>query len=424
MMPIDRFQDDLPATLIDIATERMPDYVDDLLGRTAAIRQRPAWTFPGRWLPMLDLTAQRRFVPRLPWRALAIAALLAMLIAGAVWFAGSHRHVPAPFGPAANGLIAYASGGDLFTGNPVTGEGRPLIAGTEADSSPLFSPDGLRLAFLRARPSSGFDLMVVGDDGRNLVTLSTTPLTDGAAFQWAPDSASLIVPYSTGELVRFNASGGSPATIATNVDVDIHAFRPPDGRQIIVQQHGNPASLLLIDADGTHPISIVPAGDSGDFEQARWSPDGSQIVFARSPDGSDQRRLFVMRADGTGALHQLTTETGRWYEVDPVWSPDGTRIAFNRWQYDASTDGFRIKPIAIVTVASGKLVESRVTPVSDGELFEWSPDGRFLLGLPAPHVTYGSTNTDAPVLIDTFTGMQTPLAWNVESAASWQRTAP
>ena len=423
MMPIDRFQDDLAATLIDIATERMPDYVDDLLGRTAAVRQRPAWTFPGRWLPMLDLTAQRRFVPRLPWRALAIAALLAMLIAGAVWFAGSRRHVPAPFGPAANGLIAYASGGDLFTGDPVTGQGRVLLSGSETDGSPLFSPDGLRVAFLRTNPLTGYELMVIGTDGNNPVKLSTTQLFDGATFQWAPDSGSLIVPYPTGELFRFDAAGGSPTTIATDVDIDIHAFRPPDGRQILVQKHGDPATLLVINADGTNPTSIVPAGDSGDFEQARWSPDGSQIVFGRSPDGSDQVRLFVMRADGTG-LRQLSTDSAHWYETDPVWSPDGTRIAFNRWMYQASTSEWLIKPIGIVTVATGELLEGRVAPVSDGALFEWSPDGRSLLALPGPHATYGSTNTDAPVVIDAFTGMQTSLAWNVESAVSWQRTAP
>lgn len=423
MMPIDRFQDDLPATLIDIAAERMPDYVNDLLGRTAAMPQRPAWAFPGRWLPMVDLTVQRRLVSRLPWRALAIAALLAMLIAGAVWLAGSRRHVPAPFGPAANGSIAYASGGDLFIGEPATGRTRLLVGGSDLDSTPLFSPDGLRLAFLRSASSTEYDLMVVGTDGSNPVKLSTTPLSDGTSFQWAPDSASLIVPYPTGELVRLNATGGFPTTIATNVDVDIHAFRPPDGRQIIVQRHGDPATLMLIDADGTHPTSIGPAGDHGTFEQARWSPDGTRITFGRSPDGSDQQRQFVMGADGTG-LRQLTTDTGRWYEVDPVWSPDGTRVAFNRWKYDATTGGFLVKPIAIVTVASGRLVESHVTPVSEGELFEWSPDGRFLLGLPAPHATYRSANTDSPVLIDASTGLETPLAWTVESAVSWQRTAP
>jgi Tol biopolymer transport system component len=422
MTSIDRFQDDLPVTLIDIADERMPDYVDDLLGRTAAMRQRPAWTFLGRWLPMVDLSVQRRFAPRLPWRALAIAALLAVLIAGAAWFAGSRRHLPAPFGPAANGLIAYASGGDLFTGDPATGHGSLLLGGNDGDSSPLFSPDGLRVAFLRARPSAGFDLMVVGADGRNTVTLSTAPLSDGMYFQWAPDSASLIVPYPTGDLIRFDVAGGSPTTIAHDVDVDFHAFRPPAGRQILFQKHGDPATLLVMDADGTHSTSIVPAGDHGKFEQARWSPDGSQIVFGRSPDGSDQVRLFVMGSGGTG-LRQLTTDTSRWYETDPVWSPDGTRVAFNRWRQSPAGD-WPVQPIGIVTISSGALVESGAAPVTEGSLFEWSPDGRSLLALPGPHLTYGSTTTDAPVVIDALTGRQTPLTWQVQSAVSWQRTAP
>src|SRR5205085_9384296 len=84
MTTFDRFQDDLPVTLIELADERMPDYVDDLLGRTAASSQRPAWSFPGRWIPMADLIAERTFVPRVPWRALAVAALLALLIGGAI----------------------------------------------------------------------------------------------------------------------------------------------------------------------------------------------------------------------------------------------------------------------------------------------------------------------------------------------------
>src|SRR5690606_29785605 len=52
MIPIDRFERRLQDSLADLAGAQVPPYVTDLLARTARQRQRPAWTFPERWLPM------------------------------------------------------------------------------------------------------------------------------------------------------------------------------------------------------------------------------------------------------------------------------------------------------------------------------------------------------------------------------------
>ena len=59
----DRFQQELPDILTAIAAPRMPDYVDDLLARAAATRQRPRWTFPERWLPMGAIARRQPYVP-------------------------------------------------------------------------------------------------------------------------------------------------------------------------------------------------------------------------------------------------------------------------------------------------------------------------------------------------------------------------
>ena len=88
-----------------------PDYVDDLLARTARSRQRPAWRFPERWLPM-DLTARAPTITgrQVPLRLIGLVALLVLALAvGAALFVGSQRRLPAPFGPAANGVIVYAA---------------------------------------------------------------------------------------------------------------------------------------------------------------------------------------------------------------------------------------------------------------------------------------------------------------------------
>jgi len=116
----DVFERDVTAWLDDAASPRMPDFRDDLLQRTAATRQRPAWSFPERWLPMTAVTAGRRTIRTVPWKTVALLALLVLVLtAAAVFLAGSHPR-PAPMlGRAANGLVAYAADGDIFAVDPV-----------------------------------------------------------------------------------------------------------------------------------------------------------------------------------------------------------------------------------------------------------------------------------------------------------------
>ena len=151
MMPNERFERQLPELLTELAAPRTPDYFDDLLGQTAATRQRPAWTFLERWLPMVDIARQPD-----PHAAGPAADDRSWAPAhrpdpghrrGAV--IGSRRNVPAPFGPARNGLVAYAQDGDIYTADPVTGKAVAIVTGPETDLGPVCSLDGTRIAFER-----------------------------------------------------------------------------------------------------------------------------------------------------------------------------------------------------------------------------------------------------------------------------------
>ena len=83
-------------------------------------------------------------------RTLALALLLiALLIVAALVAVGSRRQPAPPFGPAANGEIIYTNRGDLFAGDPASGETRLLLGGPAVDSGPSYSPDGTSIAFLR-----------------------------------------------------------------------------------------------------------------------------------------------------------------------------------------------------------------------------------------------------------------------------------
>ena len=118
MMPNDRFDRRLPAILDEISQPRTPDYFDDLLGLTARTRQRPAWTLLERWLPMLDIARQPAFARQVPWRPIAVLALILLLLVASLALVIGSRTIPAPFGPARNGLVAYASAGDIYTADP------------------------------------------------------------------------------------------------------------------------------------------------------------------------------------------------------------------------------------------------------------------------------------------------------------------
>ena len=75
-----RFERDLPESLRDLYLGPSPDYRYDVLARTSRMRQRPAWMFPERWLPMAVVDRRRLFAPNVPWRAIGVLALIGLLL--------------------------------------------------------------------------------------------------------------------------------------------------------------------------------------------------------------------------------------------------------------------------------------------------------------------------------------------------------
>ena len=173
-----------------------------------------------------------------------------------------------------------------------------------------------------------------------------------------------------------------------------------------------------------------------DLGAARWSPDGSTVLYNSTPQGDPQsQRLFLVEADGSGTPRQITSAPGVWYDIDASWSPDGKRIAFTRYE-DDPPNGFQVRPIGIIrsrTDRSSAPVHSLAMPgprtptPEDGQAtqgegfeFEWSPDGRSLIAIPAEATTY-------LVLIDALDGTWRNLDPIVEpgwSKQAWQRLAP
>ena len=225
-----RLERDLPSILGDLAMGPSPDYIDDVLGQTGRIRQRPGWTFPERWLPMADITNRQAVAPRVPFRAIGVAlVVLALLATAAFVYIGSRPKLPAPFGVAANGLIAFADvTGAIQTVDAVTGRSTVIIpaAGYER---PVFSPDGTRLAVLKKTAGGAYDVVVTDAAGGNPKVISSEPLPTIDYLGWSPDSTSVVATVPPGRIMLFDASGGAAPR---RVDRPGRIADPDDGRRV------------------------------------------------------------------------------------------------------------------------------------------------------------------------------------------------
>jgi Tol biopolymer transport system component len=430
MTSLPRFERNLPGILEDLYLGPSPDYRDEILATARHTRQRPAWSFPERWIPV-DITNRLALAPRLPIRALAVALLvLALIVAGLIAYIGSHpTRLPAPFGPARNGVVLYAVDGHIYSVDPATGSPVAVTSGSGVDRKPTVSPDGTRIVFLRGKGTTGdaFDLVVANLNGSDARTISTATISDGDPFAWSPDSTFILLNNVDGDLVRYNANGHAPVVVLRQTYM--HGFQPPTGQKVLYETLTGGRTLGLMNPDGTGatPIYTIPPAetkDGCDYGTVAWSPDGARIAFNRQPTGQDGCRVFVMNADGTGA-HQLSTDTHQLTETDFRWSPDGTMIAFDRW--DNTVGPWQIQPIGVVQSSGGATRSLGPTPVGDGAAFEWSPDGRSIIAAPATVIQWPPSSampSAHPIIIDVATGTSREVSWTVSSWPSWQRLAP
>src|ERR1051325_7977490 len=87
--------------------------------------------------------------------------------------------------------------------------------------------------------------------------------------------------------------------------------------------------VYVMDSNGANQINLTNSPGTLDIQPA-WSPDGTKIAFERGTGSLSQ--IYIMNANGS---NQVRLSDGP-YDYVPEWSPDGTKIAFTRLQDDIS----------------------------------------------------------------------------------------
>ncbi|GAA3407326.1 S9 family peptidase [Paenibacillus hodogayensis] len=195
---------------------------------------------------------------------------------------------------------------------------RTFTAG-EQDSSPSWSPDGKRIAFIRKRGDRQ-QVWAVPADGGEAFALTPDDIEVGS-FAWSPDGERLLLNGKP-------AGQSSKGTAAPAVRVVERLKWRADGEGIWT---GSVTRLYVYAVDGREPVRAV-TDPSFDVLTSVWSPDGKRIAFAArrldgetDPDRTLTQELFAVDLE-EGSLRKLTEASYAIHRL--AFVPDGTRLAF------------------------------------------------------------------------------------------------
>lgn len=301
---------------------------------------------------------------------------IALLLVGC---AASPAATSSPSGTAvpSHSITGSASAaGIAVEGHILLGRGTYYIANADGSGEQQLSDPGTYCCLARISPDHTRILTMPGTDQTGAVRGGTLTI-DGSQFEllprtdqtlnlvpqgWSPDGTRIAFegwddtdPSRTGVYTARASDGGDIVRVTTHPGRphDIPLDYSPDGMQLVFYRaiRAEPddgvdmgGSLWVVNVDGSDAHQL-DTGDAKPWWQARWSPDGSRIVF------STERlqavgALRTIKPDGSGLTTVFEDPAGG-YVVAPVWSPDGSKIMFS---LDPMNDAFQHPVNAIYAI--------------------------------------------------------------------------
>ena len=210
--------------------------------------------------------------------------------------------------------------------------GKKLTEDAEFNTTPIFSPDGKRIAFISDRHGYN-DLFVMNADGTSQKSILHLRIgrsldvihSEGHALSWSPDGEKIAFVGEKKEkdyLYIINLRKGKLKRLRLPMEVLRAACFSHKGDKIIfVGMEGGINDLYLVDANGKNLVKLT--SDEFDDDYPVFSPDDKKIVYVSERE--KQKDLFLLDIE-TSAITQLTSTPTD--EIDPSWSPDGNSIIY------------------------------------------------------------------------------------------------
>jgi len=250
---------------------------------------------------------------------------------------------------------------------------RQLTDGAWSDSSPVWSPDGKRIAFLSDR-SGTTQLHVMWADTRESLQLTRLERAPGA-ITWSPDGTQIaftnFVPDDSPILsVRLPEvpRGAQLARGAVVID------RPSWGSDGTGPTPRGFTHVFMVDAAvGGTPRQVT----TGNFNHSgpSWAADGKSIFVSgiRKPDAEyleGDSEIYNIRLD-TGAITELTDRKGP--DSSPEVSPDGRWIAYTGYDQQRLTN--HLSSLYLMDAAGARKRMWVGNLPSSPSSIAWAPDG-------------------------------------------------